>query len=156
MRGLQLEVEYLTVGGSNLLAVVSRYTNLTTRPRHFNAGAVAFVQPGGSREALQSIIERDGSLHCKKPTLYGRDLRSDDWGAVLRPNTDAICMLVAAADRSQIEVEDWGEEGPGLSMSNFVALGPQATIETICYFVLTKGVEKARAYAALKDLKQLP
>ena len=55
-----------------------------------------------------------------------------------------------------ILLEDWGIEGPHLWMSAFVPLGSQATAEALCYFVLTKGVEKAGDYAVLRDLRQLP
>ena len=63
MRGLRIEGSYLTTGGSNVLAVVSRYVNLTSAPWDLHAGIVAFAQPGGSRERLQGVIERYGAIH---------------------------------------------------------------------------------------------
>ena len=156
LRGLRLEVEYLSTGGSNVLAVAMRLTNLTSAPRDLSAGVVAFAQPGGTRDGLQSVIDRHGAVHVKKHARYGRHLRGEDWIGVRNPATDEVAALVSAARRRELAVDDIGRDGPHLCATHPTRLEAEQTAETICYFVLARGIDSARAYRVLSKLKEVP
>ena len=156
LRGLRIEVAYLTAGGSNVVAVVSRYVNRTSAPRDFHAGIVAFAQPGGSREDLEGVVERHGVVHHKKHTLQSRDLRGDNWIAIHNSRSDDAAVLVSTAHRKEVFVDDSGIAGMHLSAAHNVRIEPEEANEAVCYFVLTKGIEQARAYAVLSRLDKLP
>ena len=57
---LALEAEYLTLPGSNLIAIVTRWTNHSAARMQMGTGVMAWLQPGGTRANTVAHWTRGG------------------------------------------------------------------------------------------------
>ncbi|MBN1580515.1 MAG: GNAT family N-acetyltransferase, partial [Anaerolineae bacterium] len=81
--GLAIDLDYLTVGNSNVLKVVYRLRNLTTAKRSLGFGWHAYWQPDGEREhnvVRSAFVER-------KPTPWESWSEAGKWGMVTNSKT---------------------------------------------------------------------
>jgi ribosomal protein S18 acetylase RimI-like enzyme len=145
--GLRLETDYLTVGGSNVVVVVSRLINLTTAPRPVVYFTNAFLQPGGT---VQGTILHYGQQRTSLRADNNMWLATTDpWAAVENPASGDVCVLINATAGSELQAFEMGSDGAHLFQVARFTLEPAATREFISYLVLAQGLEQARRYAAL-------
>ena len=145
--GLRLETAYLTVGGSNVVAVVSRLSNLTTAPRPVVYFTNAFLQPGGTiQNAVLHYGQQRTSLRADNNMWLAS---SDPWAAVENPASGDVGVLVNATPGSELQAFEMGREGAHLFQVARFTLEPAATREFVSFLVLAQGPEQARRYAAL-------
>ena len=153
---LGLEVEYLTLPGSNLIAIVTRWTNHAAARMELWTGVTAWLQPGGTRtntvahwmQGEQRMLQRRGGLNSAQ--------KSGPWAALENPDTGDVLSLIASVPDRYIEVEDMAEEGAHLLAIHTHTFAPGETRESLTWLVLTSGVDSLEAYASLAKLERLP
>jgi GNAT superfamily N-acetyltransferase len=145
--GLRLETAYLTVGGSNVVAMVSRLINLTTAPRPVVYFTNAFLQPGGT---IQNSVLHYGNQRTSLRADNNMWLApSGPWAAVENPASGDVGVLVNATAGSELQAFDMGRDGAHLFQVARFTLEPAATREFVSFLVLAQGLEQARRYAAM-------
>jgi len=148
LRGLRLEVEYLTTGCSNVLAMVLRAINHTSAPFGLRGEILGTLQIGGRREALLHYLAC-GRERVRKPAPEWLEGETESWAALEDPCSGAIGTLVAASEKARISFEHLGQQGALMGLAALLSLGPGEAKELVGYFVLTNSLEKARLYRAL-------
>ena len=149
-RGLRLEMDYLTVGQSNLLAMVARLVNPTDAPFGAYLVTQAYVQPGGERDkaVLHDISPRP--LFRRRDHLWGEP--SGHWAAASHSETGQTIALVSGDSnaRGQIAALDFGMEGAHLYNVSTPSIAPHSSSETVSYLVLAPDPAQARLYRWLE------
>jgi RimJ/RimL family protein N-acetyltransferase len=143
--GLTLELDYLTVGQSNVLKLVYRVRNATTAQRHLGCGWLSFWQPDGTREhntLYSAEIQR-------KPTPWGSWCDVGKWGIVANAETGRTAVLVSPYP--SVRLNDWDDMGGHLGFVGSMSIPASAVAERVCYIALCNGVAEARRYVPLKD-----
>jgi GNAT superfamily N-acetyltransferase len=150
LRGLQLELDYLTVGRSNLLAVITRLINPTTAPFRVSYRLDTALRLGGSVEDAR--LHRTWGPASKRLVNQVWDYPSGDWAAVESPSTGLWAVMVNGSQGCQVETMDMAHYGAHLGNALQGLLPPESTTEAVTFLVLTQDPQQARLYAALRDM----
>lgn len=153
---LGLEAEYLTLAGTNLIALITRWTNHSTARMQTSTGVNAWLQPGGTRANTVAYWVRDGEGRLQRRSAVSGARRSGPWAAVENPETGDILALITADPGKHVWVEDMAEEGAHLHINEAHSFAPGETRETLTWLALTSGIEAAEAYASLAKVERLP
>lgn len=143
--GLALELDYLTVGQSNVLKLVYRVRNDTSAKRGLGCGWHTFWQLDGTWEhntLYSAEIQR-------KPTPWGSWSDAGKWGLVTNAETGRTAVLVSPYPA--VRLIDWDAVGGHLAFIGEMSVPPSGTAERVCYLALCKDVEEARRYIPLKE-----
>jgi RimJ/RimL family protein N-acetyltransferase len=143
--GLHLEVEYLTVGQSNVLKLVYRVRNETTAKRALRFGWHSFWQLDGTREhntLYSAEIQR-------KPTPWGSWSLAGKWGLVTQAESGRTAIMVSPYPT--VRLVDWDDMGGHLGFVGPMSIPASGIAERVCYIALCRDVEQARRYVVLKD-----
>jgi hypothetical protein len=144
-RGLRAEVEYLTVGGSNLLKVVYRLVNETPVHRRVEHGMLVFCQVDGRHD--NATLHGDGFQRKRTPVMAWTDV--ERWGAVTNPQSGRTMVLVNGTAQASLELSDWGQDGGHVLCYERAVIPPQEQSELVIYLALSDSLDAARRYAAL-------
>jgi hypothetical protein len=150
LRGLELELDYLTVGQCNVLAVISRLINPTTAPFQVSYRLDAALRLGGSVEDTR--LHRSWGPASKRLVNQVWDFPSGDWAAVESPSAGLWAVMVNGSQGCQVETIDMAHYGAHLGNAFQGLLRPESTTEVLTFLALTQNPQQARLYAALKDL----
>jgi len=150
LRGLKLELDYLTVGRSNLLAVISRLVNLTTAPFQVSYRLDAALRLGGSVEDAR--LHRSWGPASKRLISQVWDYPSEDWAAVESPSAGLWAVMVNGSLGCEVETMDMAHHGAHLGNTFLGLLPPESTTEAVTFLVLAQDPQQARLYAALRDM----
>jgi hypothetical protein len=167
---LRIETEYLTVGGSNVLALVQRLVNRTDAPQTASAGLWMWPQVGGSvadnvlyYEQDRPRYEQAGStdehvrvLRHRRRSEYHLEPHCGRWAAVANPETGDVLALIASHPDASLDAEDVGKDGVFLAAAARLSLEPNESKETVAWLVLCGSVQEAQAYRALGVVWKLP
>ncbi len=169
-RWLRMEVEYLTIGGSNILAVVQRLVNKTDAPQGVQAGMGIWLAVGGTvadnvlyyeqdrprYEQAASTDEQVRVLRHRRQDEYPFQAHWGRWAAVENPQTGDVVTLFTSHPNAWLVPEDEGKEGVNLQTGVWVSLEPNEAKEAIWWLVLCRSVAQAQAYRALGEVVELP
>ena len=150
LRGLKLELDYLTVGQSNLLAVVSRLINPTTAPFRVSYRLDAALRLGGSVEDVR--LHRSQGPASRRLINQSWEYPSGDWAAVESSSAGLWAVMVNGTPGCQVQALDMAQYGAHLGNTFCGLLPPESTAEMVTFLALTHDSEQARLYAALKDM----
>ncbi|HNT77263.1 MAG TPA: GNAT family N-acetyltransferase [Anaerolineae bacterium] len=146
LRGLVAEVDYLTVGNSNVLKVVCRARNLTTARRTLFFGLLSFWQPDGTSD--HNVIRSEGLE--RKPNPWISWAETQHWSAVINGQTGRTLIQVSPyPNTGQI---DWGAGGH-INAFNTLETPPEGTLEREFYFVLCPTWDEAQRYMVLQTYR---
>ena len=143
--GLRVELEYLTLGRSNVLKLVYRLHNTTTARRQVNVGWLSFCQPDGASE---SNVLRSNEIERKR-TPWASQPAAGHWGMVTNPETGRTAILISPMLGAALL--DWGDVSGHLACDLELDVMPLATTERVCYLALCSDVAEARRYTWLKE-----
>lgn len=156
-RWLRLECEYLTLPGSNLLAVRLRVHNLTPAEMRSRFGIAVWCQPGGEREKAIAMYERGEQVATRRRTDYAVDLLATDWAAVQQGNTGVTLLAVHPTEEGHVGIVDCGREGAHLVAETEMRFQPQECREALFWLVLARHGERLTVYRrALQQVNRLP
>jgi len=146
MLGLRVELDYLTVGDSNMLKVIYRVRNYTTAQRHLNLGTLSFWQPDGTPE--HNVLHSEDIQRKPNPWILWAESRH--WAAVTNGKTERTLIQVSPYPNARII--DWGTGGH-LSFFAGVDVPPEGAVERVIYLALCPSLAEAKRYIALKSVK---
>ena len=156
LRWLGIELDYLTLPGSNMVALASRWTNRASARREFNANVGVFAQVGGTRENSIAHWERDGVRRHRRRGGFSMEGNSGKWAAVENPETGDTLILVTTEPRSHVDMGDEGKEGPHLQAISPTVFGPNETKERLYWLILADSPAAMDPYASLAQVRSLP
>ena len=142
--GLAVELDYLTVGQSNVLKLVYRVRNETSAKRALGGGWLSFWQLDGTREhntLTSAEIQR-------KPTPWEGWSDAGTWGINTNAQTGRTAILVSPYPR--VRLIDWGDAGGQLGCIDQIEVPAMGVAERTCYIVLCENQEAARRYICLE------
>ncbi len=169
-RWLKLETEYLTIGGSNLLAMVSRCTNKMDAPMGTSSGVAAWLQPGGTikntilhYEQSTPLYEQNVSTDAQERRRrhrrrggYTTEFYCGRWAAVENPKTNDVFILVTSYQQGGLEAMDLVNDGAHLYARTWFGLEPCETKEYVTWLVLCNSLEESLKYRILSEAWELP
>jgi len=156
LRNRRIELEYLTTAGSNVLAVVTRVTNLTDAPADLGVDIAHYLQPGGDfrRRTAYSETERERRWRSGQ---FGHRSGSKRWAAVVNDGNQAAVAVATGHPRAGVWCEDTApEHGTHLFVGQKFRVVPRGVSEAVHFVAFTQGIDAAKAYRALANLKELP
>jgi hypothetical protein len=145
LKGVAVEVDLLTLGGSNVLRSIVRVRNLWGSEQQIVAGSELYASLGG----LPTDLEQHGECTDRIPSTHSCWQTSRPWGALSHQRTGRTMLLVGRA--SDIILEDAGQWGRLLHGQQELRLAANEVREIGWYAVLTDSFEAARGYLALKE-----
>ncbi|HVE92028.1 MAG TPA: hypothetical protein VNE62_06985, partial [Actinomycetota bacterium] len=146
LRGLRLEVDYLTLGGSPVLKVSVRVTNLESVVRRVSTGLMAYVQPGGSRE--KTIVSSEHGSH--KTTPRNSQRHAGRWGIATNPASGT--SIVLSSPSPDVGLFQAGPDGNHLMLFAYPHVPPESSYEVTGFIALTGTPETAKGWTALSGL----
>jgi len=147
---LELELDYLTAGRSNVLAVVSRLINPTTAPFRVTYRLDAALRLAGSVEEVR--LHRSHGPASKRLVNQSWEYPSGDWAAVESRPAGLWAVMVNGTPGCQVQTLDMAQYGAHLGNSFRGVLLPESITEAVAFLVLTDSPQRARLYAALGDM----
>ncbi len=147
-QGLQFEIDYLTVGGSNVLKLVQRIMNPTAVYHRMEAGFLVFLQVDGDHR--KAVLHTE-SQHRKR--VAGRAwINETEWAAVENADTGRAIVMVQASGWQRQQAMDWVENGAHFNSYQDLRVPPHGSAETVAYLALADSLDQARNYRALAGL----
>ncbi|MFC1718727.1 hypothetical protein ACFL6S_34060, partial [Candidatus Poribacteria bacterium] len=168
---LRMEIEYLTIGCSNVLAIVQRLTNRTDASHWAGAGIGAWLAVGGSisnnmlhytqarpcYEQAASAGEHTRVMRQRYRDEYSFEAPRGRWVAVENPETGDVIASIPSHPRARIEAEVEGKDTATFFwLDAGTNLEPNETKETVSWMVLSDSVKEAQKYRALEEICELP
>ncbi len=155
--GLEIQICYLTLPGSNLLALRGRVRNSTTALLPIHAGIMAYLQPGGTTEGVELIAGSGLAAPRLLRAHRTEEAATDGWAAAHDPRTGTTLGLVGSSVERQLAVKaiDWGHLGGHAGAVTALHLPPGQERGFLCYLVVARNEEEARAYHALTTTRHL-
>ncbi|MEM7125554.1 MAG: GNAT family N-acetyltransferase [Chloroflexota bacterium] len=154
--GIHIQLEYLTLPGSNVIKLVYRRLNRTNV--YQNAGRAwpifgIYCQVDGdmSRGALHGDYPGVGAIHRKR-SEQNADVCVDTWAAVENPETGRAIVVVAGERGQSVLLEDADSMGGHIWVDHGKHLPPNGQHEMVTYMALAGSVEEAKRYAALNSM----
>ena len=143
--GLQIELDYLTLPGSNVLKTAFRLINNVPVSRKVQYGWLAFsnVDDAYSNGVIHTLD------YAHKRTPHGSWGLHDQWAAIENPDNGATLVAIPASGKRMLQAIDMGTFGAHLFVRENVDIPPMSSVEQTAYFTLTESIEKARMYIDL-------
>jgi GNAT superfamily N-acetyltransferase len=170
-RWLRMEAEYLTLGGSNVLAIVHRLVNKTSAPQGASAGIGFWLAAGGSiannvlhytqdrprYEQAASTDEQVRVTRHRRRSEYGFGSPSGRWAAVENPQTGHVFALITSHPNAEVEAIVEGKDSASiLWVSSHTGFEPEEAKEFVTWLTLSGSVSEAQQYRALGEIWELP
>ncbi|HEY0512808.1 MAG TPA: GNAT family N-acetyltransferase [Thermoanaerobaculia bacterium] len=156
-RWLTLTVEYLTIGGSNLVALVQRLTNTSGAFQEVPVGFIVFpaVTPDTRvHYEVRATEERDAVVRQRAPMPYSFRFGDARWVAM--ETAGATLVLTPLAPEG--EAGGWllNREAAGLHTTLPLRLEAGETREKLAWLAVVDEPRQARGYRELGALRELP
>lgn len=148
LRGLQLQLDYLTVGGSPLLKLVYRLVNRTEAVRRMRGEWLAYWAPDGTSE--NSVLHGEG-WESKRTNFVDAWIHVKHWGAITNPETGRTA--IAVAPEPVITLTDEGKDSNWILVGDRLTVPAGGTVERITYLALAPDLASARRYMHMKEYK---
>lgn len=144
---MRAQVEYLTVGKSNVLKVIYRLMNQTDVYQRAKPGVIVYCQPDGRYD--NSVLCGEGVQ--RKRTSRMAWVQTGPWGAVTNPASGRTIIGVTPTRQATVELSDWGQDGGHLMACQSIRISPNAQERLVFYLALADSLQEAKRYAALAE-----
>jgi len=157
--GLTQAVEYLTLPGAPLLAVVLELSNGTTAPFPVQEVLSVFLRPWGveNGDVLYSQGEDLVRRHAAEHSFTAPEAH---WAAVSVPlgsdREGVVALVQGTAGLGVVTGVQFARMGPHLFGALRTPVAPRGVRRTVRYLVFAEGVRDALRYRALDGLGELP
>ena len=156
LRGRRIEVEYLTTGGSNVIAVITRAVNLYSVPLNVSVGVVADVLPGVGDE-LRVFSDEEGTRADLRPGKAMLQSDGKSYAGAVGPGDGRAVIAIPSRAISSVKVRSVEGEAALLETHGRRYLpGEGDAFEGLSWIVFPDDSECAAAYAGLRTLERLP
>jgi GNAT superfamily N-acetyltransferase len=164
-RWLALSVEYLTIGGSNLVALVQRLTNGSAAPQEVPAGFIVFPAMTAETRVYYDVRRpedrldgetRECDVVLRQRASRPPSFRFGDAPWVAMGSEESLLTLVSFPPPG--EAGSWliDREAAGLHTSSPFRLEPGETRERLAWLAVTEDPQRAQAYRVLRTIQELP
>ncbi len=158
LRGLEVDISYLTLPNCPLLAVRLRLRNATRGYFHLSGEVMGFVSPGGSH---RSTVLKWDALGRERRVLRGDKgswTTSERWAEAHNPeNGVAVTVAIPRGHPPQAAVLiDYGRDGGHLGQAMDVRLKAGEAKEYLAFWGVAGNPDEALAFRHLSELKELP
>ena len=154
---LLLEVEYLTLPQSSLIAIVRRITNRSGARVREDGGLAVWAQPGGARDNTTQIWPYGGKMRERKREEFPSELISDlPWAAAENPDTGDTLVLSASGSHAKLEISGWDCDGVQLMANAPSYLMPGETHEQLFWLFHLADRSAIEACSAMSAIDKLP
>lgn len=156
-RWLRLEADYLTLPGSNVVAVIVRAVNRTTGPMDCPCGVAIWTAPGGQYDRTVLHYEEEQKPRQRRRTPYAAELQTGKWALVASEEAGPALMAVGTDQDHPIEAVDMDSDGVHLQSPAYLSLEAKEARCALTWLILAdEGVQAARPYRVLGQLWELP
>jgi len=145
LRGIMVEADYLTLGGSNVLKLIYRLRNLRSTEQTVSPGIDVCCSLGG--EATELNLQGEGIAHGR--TMWASIISGQRWGALSHERTGKTLLLMSG--RSDVMLIDWWQYGRLLGTGDAVRLAGDEVRELVYYLVLADNLEQAKEYLVMRS-----
>ncbi len=152
LKGFKIELLALTRPESNILALISRYTNLTKAPRQIHHRIHASVQPGGKMTGLETVAPRAlGPIRRRRTKTFGYlDTTQPFAGVEHSKRSETVLFVAPHGPEGFFDLWDTPPHQILLRGTDLLTLPPRGKAERSAYLVIAKTSWKhAKHYAAL-------
>ncbi len=146
-RGLILELDTLTLGGSPVIKQVWRVVNGGDTIRRLSGGWNYLLQPDGE---MQDTVLFSADYERKRSDWDYRH-HGGHWTAAANPRTGRTFVLVSPLKEARLD--SWGTGGGHLILKTKLEVPAHGAKEMTAYLVLADSREEGRKYTVLKDLR---
>lgn len=146
LRGLRLQIEYLTVGGSPVLKTVYRLLNKTDAVRKARGNWMTFWAPDGA--FAENVLHAEG-WESKRTDFMDAWMCVGHWASVTNPATGRTA--IAVSPQPIITLVDEGRHMASINIEEELVAPPQGELARVVYHALAPDLDSARAYICLKD-----
>jgi hypothetical protein len=157
--GLTQAVEYLTLPGAPLLAVVLELANDTTAPFPVQEVLSVFLRPWGVENG-DVLYQRDGQLVRRHAAEHSFNAPEADWAAAavrLPGSREGVVGLVQGTPGLGVVTGvQFARMGPHLFGALRAPVAPRGVRRTVRYLTFSSSVDEALHYMALVGLGELP
>lgn len=147
-RGLTLELDTLTLGGSPVIKLVWRLVNGGDALRHLPGGWNLFLQPDSE---MHDTVLFSADYERKQRTDWYFRHHGGHWAAAANPRTGRTFVLVSPMKVTGLD--SWGTSGGHFRLKTKHEIPAHGVKEMAAYLVLADSREEARRYTVLKDLR---
>ncbi|MFN8493360.1 MAG: GNAT family N-acetyltransferase [Caldilineaceae bacterium] len=151
LKGLRVEIEYLTVPGSNVIKAILRLVNETPIYRSDPwPGFMLYCQVDGvyNNAVLYGESPHSGPVHYKRSMAH-QWVRMGHWAAVVNPTTGRALTVACPSHPESVTLLNAGERGGHLMVTQSPTLAPHSMNELVMYVALVDSLEVARGYRCL-------
>jgi GNAT superfamily N-acetyltransferase len=145
LHDLRLDIEYATMGESNVLRVAHRLHNLRHTEQVVQLASYVFAGLGGQPSEL--VLRGPDMVHRPNPVLTF--VHDQPWGALVRQDSGRCLLMVG--QRGGVSLMDWGQDGRSLGSAHEVRLAGDEVREHVYYLALTDSFQDAEGYIMLRD-----
>ncbi len=153
LKGIRVELDYLTLPGSNLIKAVYRLVNATPIYRSAwnpSCAFMVFCQVDGRFDNAVLCGENSyAGLVQRKRASRGVWIRVGNWGAVVNPASGRAILVASPSTPDSVMLLDGDQEGGHLLITQHKPLAPDAAKELVIYAALVDSLDAARQYAGL-------
>lgn len=154
LKGLDVETSFLTMPGSDVVAIMNEWRNKTTSSMNFESANVAFLQLGGFIGKYTNTVPRGDEECFRRGTEYSSFLSTRQGYAVVnnQETGDSACLVTTHDERTTIEIMDMAlKYGAHFISGTDVHLKPRETMKTVNYLAFAKTREDALKYRILRN-----
>jgi len=144
-RDLEIETNYLTLGGADLLKYVVRLRNLRATQQVLTPKTTVACCLGA--EPTQLTLR--GQNVVRRPTMWGTEVGNAYWGTLTNERTGKSLLMVST--NHDVSLLDEGQHGRELTVGNLVRLAGNEVYERTYYLVLADSLARAQTYKVMKD-----
>lgn len=145
---LELDIEYLTVPGSNVMAIRTTYKNPNQVQVRFNGLVNCFLKVDEDFKNEVLVVPRPNGEYIRKRSKFCGRILSTRWMAVEDAETGTFVMLVNTA-RSSLVGNEFGFDGVHLAREQRITLPPLGEQTFIDYLIVGKDLQKNMACSEL-------
>ena len=147
-RGLKIEVDYMTLPGSNLLKVIYRMVNETAVYRQVYPRLQSYFQTDGQ---FDNALMLTTDYQRKRDKSDYWEWHNSPWGISLNHDTGRAMMVIKGSGRRTVFIQDMGQYGAHFWIDDRVEIPPHNAHELIGYYVLAETLDDAREYGRLAE-----
>jgi len=145
LHDLHLEIEYATVGESNVLRVAHRLRNLRSTEQVVQLASQVFAGLGGQPSEL--LLCGPNIVHRPNPVITS--IHDQPWGALVHQDSGRCLIMVGRG--GGVSLMDWGQDGRSLGSAHEVRLAGDDVCEHVYYLALTDSLQAAEGYKMLSS-----
>lgn len=148
LRGLRVELDYLTTGDSPVLKAVLRLRNATGAVRKVQGGFTTFWAVDGS---YAENVLHGGAWTSRRTDYMDSWVDVLHWGAVSNPATGRAAILICP--EPVVRLTEEGRSSTAVSAMDELLIPPQGVAERVIYLAVAPDLDAAKGWTVLSGYR---